>query len=527
MPLTFISWILAILPVLVVLALMLILRWGGSKAGAAAWAVAVVVAALAFDAGGRVILYSQAKSLLLSLDVLLIIWSALLLYHTADEAGAIAWIGRSLSALTGSRTLQGLLVGWVFCSLIQGTGGFGVPVAVTAPLLVALGFDPLKAVVMACVAHGWAVNFGSFGTSFQTLLAVTDLPGEMLAADTALLLGFSCYVCGALVAWLAGGWREMLRTLPAVLILGTVMAFSQYLLAVNGLWTLGATGGSLAGLAAGVLVTRLPMYRNGPLSENQARAAEGYTNSRPQSLASALSAYGILLLLAFGINLIPPLDDWFNRLQLVVRFPEVSTSFGWVTPAETGREISVFGHPGSILIYSSLLAYAVYRRNGCYQPGAAARILRKVYKGAINPSLGILAMIGMGALMSHAGMTNLLALGLSGTVSAGVYPLAAALIGGLGAFITGSNNASNALFGVLQMRTAELLGQRLPLVLGAQTTGGSLGSVLSPAKVIVGCSTTGQGGREGLVLRRLLPVGVIPVFLAGLLALVMGWKGSP
>ncbi len=522
MPLTFDSWMLALLPVLVVLALMMLLRWGGSKAGAAAWVVCLAIAALFFGAGPQVILYSQAKSLLLSLDVLLIIWTALLLYHTADEAGAIAWIGRSLGALTASRTLQGLLVGWVFCSLIQGTGGFGVPTAVTAPLLVALGFDPIRAVVMTCVAHGWAVNFGSFGTSFQTLLAVTGLPGELLAPDSALLLGFSCYVCGALVAWLAGGWREMLRALPAVLVLGTVMAGSQYLLTVNGLWNLGATGGSLAGLAAGVLVTRLPMYRNGPLSENQARAAEGWDAGRPRSLASALSAYGILLILAFAINLIPPLADWFNRVQIAVQFPQVSTALGWVTPAETGREISVFGHPGSILFYSSLLAYGVYRRAGSYQPGAAGRILRKVVQAALNPSLGILAMIGMGALMSHAGMTQLLALGLSGAVSAGVYPLAAALIGGLGAFITGSNNASNALFGVLQMRAAELLGLRVPLVLGAQTTGGSLGSVLSPAKVLVGCSTTGQGGKEGLVLRRLLPVGLVPILLAGLLALLLG-----
>lgn len=521
MPLTLLSWTLALLPLLVVLALMLVLRWGGSKAGAAAWLACLAIAALFFGAGARVVLISQAKALLLSLDVLLIIWTALLLYHTADEAGAINWIGRSLSALTASRTLQGLLVGWVFCSLIQGTGGFGVPAAVTAPLLVALGFNPLQAVVMACVAHGWSVNYGSFATSFQTLLAVTGLPGELLAPDTALLLGFSCYVCGILTAWIGGGFREMLRTLPAVLILGTVMAVSQYLLAISGLWTLGATGSSLAGLAAGVLVTRLPMYRNGPLRENQARAAEGYQGGKPLSLSLAFAAYAILLILAFGINLVPALDSWFNQVEIVARFPEVSTALGWITPAEAGRKISLFGHPGSILLYSSLLAYLIYRRAGSYRPGAARRILKKVYKGALNPSLGILTMIGMGALMGHAGMTNLLAEGLSSAVSAGVYPLAATVIGGLGAFITGSNNASNALFGVLQMRTAELLGLRVPLVLGAQTTGGSLGSVLSPAKVIVGCSTTGQSGQEGRVLRRLLPVGLAPLLLAGILALLL------
>ena len=197
------NWLLAFSPVLVVLALMLGFRWGGSQAGIAGWLVTILVAGLFFGAGLEVIGYSQGKAALLTLDVLYIVWTALLLFHVADEAGAVRIIGNLLPAMTADRTMQGLLLGWVFASFLQGLGGFGVPVAVTAPLLVGLGFDPVRAVVMACIGHGWAVNFGSLATSFQSLMTVTGLPGQTLAPDAALLLGISSILSGGIVGYLA------------------------------------------------------------------------------------------------------------------------------------------------------------------------------------------------------------------------------------------------------------------------------------------------------------------------------------
>ncbi|MEW6180256.1 MAG: L-lactate permease [Chloroflexota bacterium] len=519
MELNLFTWILALLPVLVVLILMLGFKWGGSRAGAAGWVAAVLIAAVFFAAGPHLIAYTQVKAVLLSLDVLYIVWTALLLYHTADEAGAVRMIGVSLPRLTADRTMQGLLIGWLFASFLQGMGGFGVPVAVAAPLLVGLGFNPVQAVVMACIGHGWAVNYGSLATSFQTLMAVTGLPGELLAPDSAWLLGLSAYACGAIVALVAGGWRGLLRSLPAVLLLGSVMAFSQYALAVNRLWNLGATGSAMLGLLVGVGLCRLPLYRGNP----QAAPSAGFSHlnggdGKPRSLKISLSAYTILVVLTFAINLIQPLNAFLDRIQLNLTFPELRTGLGWVTPAGPGRSISLFGHTGSILLYASLISYFIYRRAGYYQPGAAQRIGAKTVRGAVNSSLGILAMVGMAVVMSHAGMTNLLALGMSRSFGAAAYPLIAPFIGGLGAFITGSNNNSNVLFAVLQMRTAELLGLSVPLILGAQTAGGSLGSIMAPAKVIVGCSTVGLSDREGEVMAAVIRYGLIPIAIVALAA---------
>lgn len=519
MQLTVLTWLLALAPVLVVLALMLGFKWGGSKAGAVSWFAAVLIAVFFFGAGPRLIAYTQVKAVLLTIDVLYIIWTALLLFHIADEAGAVRVIGQALPALTADRTMQGLLLGWLFASFLQGMGGFGVPVAVAAPLLVGLGFTPVQSVLMACLGHGWAVNFGSLATSFQTLMAVTNLPGEILAPESAILLGVSSLGCGMLVALVASGWKEMLRKFPVVLILSTVMGVTQYLLVTNGLWTLGATGGAMVGLLVGVALTRLPAYRG----QVQPRV-EGETSAKPRSLLVALSAYLVLVGLAFGLNLIPPVNQALDSIKFTLQFPELVTAFGFVTPAEVGRKINIFGHPGAILIYASVIAYIIYARAGYFKPGAGKRILEKVSRGAVNSSLGIVSMVGMAVIMSHSGMTNLLAEGLSRSFGAAAYPAIAPFIGALGAFITGSNNNSNVLFAVLQMRTAELLGLSTTLILAAQTAGGSLGSVMAPAKVIVGCSTVGLGDHEGVVMGRILVYGIIPIAVVSLLAVIMGWS---
>jgi lactate permease len=500
---------------------MLVVKWGGSKAGAVAWGFSILVAVLFFGADFKLIFYSQGKALFLALDVLYIIWTALLLYHIADEAGAVSVIGQSLPRLTADRVMQGLLLGWLFTSFLQGMGGFGVPVAVAAPLLVGLGFSPVEAVLMACLGHGWAVNFGSLATSFQTLMAVTGLSGQTLAPYSGLLLGLAAAPCGALVAFIAGGWKGLLRVLPVVLILTAVMGGVQYILVTNGLWTLGATGGAMAGLLVGFLLTRIPFYRAG--AKASIELIESQDGQPNRSLLLSLSAYAILVILAFAINLIQPLNNFLSKVTISLPFPALTTSLGWTTPAENSRSISLFSHPGAILLYASLIAAFIYWRAGYFKPGAARRIVTNVTKSALNSSIGILFMVGMAVIMTSVGMTNLLAQGLSKSFGAVVYPAVAPFLGALGAFITGSNNNSNVLFASLQMQTASLLKLSVPLILGAQTAGGSLGSVMAPAKVVVGCSTVGLGNNESVVMGKILYYGLIPVafiaFLAFLVAL--------
>ena len=511
MDLNLVNWLLALMPVLTVLLLMVGLGWGGSRAGVSGFLVALVLTLTVFGGGFELAAVAVGKSVFLAVDVLYIVWMALFFYNVTNEAGAVALIGRSLPRLTSDRAAQSLLISWVFVSLLQGVGGFGVPVAVVAPLLVGLGYTATQSVIMAALGHGWAVTFGSLGTSFVALTAVTGLAGEALAHDAALILGLAGFFSGGLVAFVSTGWGGFLRSIPMLLIVGAVMGATQWWIATNGMWTLGSTSGALAGAVVGVI------YVLSPLHSAEKNAAANADSERPQDIALALAAYLILLILAFSANLIGPLEQLVDAVIIQVDFPAVATRFGWQVAAESGRGISVFGHAGAILFYAGGIAFLLYRRAGYYESAGVWReIWAKVRRSASKSTVSILALVAMAALMTHTGMTQIIALGISQTFSAALYPLVAPFVGAMGAFMTGSNTNSNVVFGALQQETATLLGLSVPVLLAGQTAGASLGSVLAPAKVIVGCSTVGLAGQEGPVIRRMLLLGLIPVAFVAL-----------
>ncbi len=503
------SWLLAAAPILVVLVLMVGLRWGGAKAGPAGWVVALFLCWKVFGAGAELLACAQLRALLLAGYVLYIIWAALLLYHVVDEVGAIGAIGARLSELTADRGMLVLLLGWVFGSFLQGASGFGVPAAVVGPLLVGLGLPAGRAVVIALVGHAWAVTFGSLASSFLALMAATGRPGPDLAPWSALLLGIAGLGCGAAVLWAAAGsdrsperpvtWRGWTGYVGPWALLGLVMGGTQFLLAALGFYSIASFLAGLVGLGVMALLLR--------------RRARGEQRGGLTDIGWALAPYGLLVVVVvIGQTVMADLLDF-----AVIRpwFPEMSTSLGWVVPAGPGRSISLFGHGGALLIYTIAVTYLAYRFQGRYVAGAGSRILQNTLRGALRPSIGILSLVGMAVMMENTGATHLLAEGI-GHLAGGAFPLAAPLIGALGAFMTGSNTNSNVVFAAMQEETALLLGLNPLVILAAQTTGGAIGALFAPAKVIVACSTVNLAGQEGAALRRAIAYGaaiLLPICL--------------
>jgi lactate permease len=510
-----VNWSLALSPIIAVLVLMVGLRWGASKAGPVGWLVALVVGVLFFGATPQVLFYSQIRAVLLSLYVLYIIWMALVLYHVVNEAGAIGVIGASIGRLTGERTLQLLILSWAFSSFLQGVAGFGVPIAVVAPLLIGMGFNPVISVAAVAIGHSWSVTFGDIASSFQALIAATGIEGYDLAHWSSVFLGLACFGCGLAAVHAYDGLRGLRRSMVAILIMGTAMSVTQYLLAVNGLWSVAGFVAGLAGLVAGGVIARLPLYRG--REQEGVVVREKVRGEKLPGPLLAISAYLILVVLVTAAELVAPLHDLLNRVVIRVDFPAVSTNLGWVTDAGPGRTISVFGHAGALLGYSCLIAFLIYRGTGHYRPGVLGRIWRGTLSSAVPSTIGIASMVGMAMIMDHCGMVHLLARGLSESVGP-AFPFFSPLIGMLGAFMTGSNTNSNVIFAPLQLATAEMIGISALVVLGAQTAGGALGSMLAPAKIIVGCSTAGLAGREGEVMRKTLPYGVLIAAIIGVLS---------
>jgi len=239
-------------------------------------------------------------------------------------------------------------------------------------------------------------------------------------------------------------------------------------------------------------------------------------------LLLAMLPYLALVVIVVASVAYGPLNDFLNRLTLSVSFPETRTDL-WVTPAGKGRSISIFGHAGAMLAYASAIAYFIYRFRGYYKPGALRKIATRTWRSAVPSSIGIISMVGFAMMMDHAGMTYLLAQGISRAVGP-AFSIISPLIGVLGAFMTGSNTNSNVVFAPLQKSTAELMAISTPVILGAQTTGGSLGAMIAPAKVILGCSTAGLAGREGLVMRRTVAYAVAIPLVVGVLAWIAIYK---
>ncbi|MCA9977039.1 MAG: L-lactate permease, partial [Anaerolineales bacterium] len=265
-PLTPVNVLLAALPILVVLYLMVGRQWGGSKAGLAGWATAVLASIFFFGAGSQLLFVAWGKAILLSLFVLYVIWMALLLYHTINEAGNIAVIGQEMPGLAQDRPAQSLLIAWIFGSFIQGATGFGVPAAIVAPLLVGMGFEPVTAVAMGMLGHAWAVTYGSLGSAFLSLIATTGQPGEVLASPAAIMLAIASFGCGFSVLWLAGGLTAVRKRGLFLLSMTLVIGAAQWAIAMAGLWSVASFGAGLVGLITAIFY--FSRIANGQLRED-------------------------------------------------------------------------------------------------------------------------------------------------------------------------------------------------------------------------------------------------------------------
>lgn len=507
--------ILAAAPIVIILVLMIGLRWSGSRAGSAGYIAAFIISIVFFGANSQVLAYAHTKALLLTFDVLLIVWSAFLLFQVADEAGAINVIGEALPYLTKDRGMQAILIGWVFASFLQGAGGFGVPVAITAPILINLGFNPIAAVVIPSIGHGWAVNFGSLGSAFNALMSATNLNSADLAPFAALFLGLASLLTGLLVSHAADGWKGLKRLFVRAILIGITMGAVQFLFASVGLWNIASFGGGLAGLVVSFPLAQWGRDTNGKLNKK--------LSLRP--LVIALSAYGVLVLLTVIILMVPSITVFLGKTMIKVNFPQTATYIGFITPAGTNRPIHIFTHAGTILFLSSLISYFIYSWEHLYQAGSIKRILNKTITSVMPSSLSIAQMVAMALIMQQSGMTEALARGLA--ASAGTFfPVISPWIGAIGSIMTGSNTNSNVIFASLQMRTAELLSYSIPIILAAQTAGASLASVIAPTKVIVGASTAGLVGREGEIMRSLLGYTLILLVFISLItiAALAFWK---
>lgn len=518
---------LAALPLVVLLVGLLRLGWRGATAGLVGLVTAVGLAILVFGASMGAIGVALYRAAALSLNVLYIIWAALLLYQFAESSGAIRSIGDAVAHLTEDHVLQLLIIGFAFSSFLQGVAGFGVPVAVTAPLLIGLGFHPLEAAAVPLVGHAWAVTMGDMASSFQALRAVTALPPKALGIWIAVLLGIAAVASGFAVAHVHAGPRPFRRAFGAILALGLSMGGVQLLLALTQHWIIASFGAGMVGLAVSMGLARLARRRAGyfgllpewPPPEGRREPPRPAPTTNPEMpFRVAFLPYYVLIAVVVTASVVEPVSRLLGQVSLTLEFPTTSTRFGWRTEA-TGFELSIFGHPGALLIYTTVISgilFAILRRR---RPDWRA-IWRGILDQGLPTTVTILALVGVAMVMAYSGMTFLLAQGLTSAVGA-LFPLLAPFLGLLGTVITGSNTNSNVLFGALQRDAAHLLQMDPVLMAALQTAGGAIGSMVAPAKVVLATVTTGLAGQEGRVMRITARYALVLTGVLGLIGLLV------
>ncbi len=517
--LTLINWLLASTPVVLLVVTIIPLNWSAPRAGAAAWALALALGLLIFGASRDHVAIASAKGLSLAVFVLTIVWASVYMFNMVDKLKGIDAIGRAMARLADDRLTQALLIGWGFSSFIQGITGFGVPIAVSAPLLIMLGFSPARAAGMALVGHGWAVTFGSMGSSYYTIQLVTGIEGDVIAPHMALLFAPIIVVSGSLVAHIYGGLAAVRRSLPLVIVTGSIMAAAMYGLALAGAPQIASSVPAVLGMVAIAVVSRTPLFRKEAVSAGAAPPVDG-DSGKPMPFWLAFMPYMLLITLSV-ISQIGPIKEAVSGIRWGLDYPAFVTGEGFAVPAVSSyAPIRLLNHPAPLITFSVLISAGLYVLAGRWRRGVAWEAMKLTYSQSLGTTIGVAPMVMMAVVMADSGMTVLLARGIA-NVSGPVYPLVSPFIGLLGSFMSGSNTNSNVMFGLLQLETARALGIGPVTISSIQSIGASVGSPMAPAKVLVGAAVVGLAGKERDIFRIVIPYILALVLLAGIEAIII------
>lgn len=497
---------LAAAPIAAVLTLMVGLRWSAVRAGLLAAVGTLALALLAFGFGGPDVSYTPllgtlgllAEAGFLTLTVVAIIGPALAIHHLQQRTGATDALRAGLTRLTPDPRVAALLLAWFFSLFLEGAAGFGTPVALAAPFLVAAGFRPLSAVTAALIGHASGVSFGALGTPVVAQVAATGFTGGEIARATVPYHALLGWVLAAAVVLVIG---RAVPGRPAPWAWGALAAaafFAPY-------WLLGrfvgpelpTIGAALLGGLVFLAVVRLARSDR----DGYEQGGQSVPSAPAMGLPRAAAPYLALISVVLVTRLVPPVRD--ALFEIVADWELFGAFTGSVRPLY---------HPGLLLP----LAFAA---GALAQRASGADIRRAV--GDTNRMLlpvvvALIAMVTIARTMSQSGMTDELASAAAG-VGVG-WPLLAPAVGALGTFVTGSATASNILFTDFQEATAEEQGRPVLPLLGAQGFGAAVGNIICPHNVVAAAATVGLSRQEGDVLRRTLPLTVGYVALGGVLA---------
>ncbi|HET6662166.1 MAG TPA: lactate permease LctP family transporter [Rubrobacter sp.] len=517
------STVVASIPILVLFVLLAGLRIAAQWASLVTLAVALVISVLVYRMPIGLALDATLLGICFGLfPIVWIVINAIFIYNVIVDTGLFDTIRDSLAGVSNDRRIQVVLIAFVFGALLEATAGFGTPVAITASLMAGLGFEAIYAAALALLANTAPVAFGGFGIPILTGASVAGLDtmelSQMVGRQTPLL----ALIIPAMLVTVMSGFRRMLEVWPVIAVSGIAFAGTQFVVS-------NVLGPELADLLAALItvvavIGLLSFWR--PSSEwhfeNEPAADERESYDTPP-IGRTLYAWSpfIIIVALFLLVQVPPIKAAVGGIQTAVNFPSaaVDPTTGLPVVPWPGLDGQVEQQPpvvpepapysasystnwlsaaGTIILIADLIALAVLRVG----PGRALRIYGQTLKQLWSAILTIASILGLAYLLNYSGVTY--TLGLAFAATGVLFPFFASFIGWLGVALTGSDTSSNALFANLQKVTAQQIGVSPNLTVGANSSGGVLGKMISPQNLAVGTSATGLQGKEGDLLRLVL-----------------------
>jgi lactate permease len=526
LPVDLAHWLLALIPIALLLVLLAALRWQAPQAGPMGLFAGVAIAVLAFQTPFDTLAIGLARGLWDAVPILFVVWPALLLYRMGTAAGAFTALRIGIERFSADTTFLVLGLGWVLASFLQGIAGFGAPIAVVSPLLVAVGVRPVYAVAIPLIGHAWANMFGTLAVGWLATLQVVDLEDQTATAwQTAALLWIPNLLAGVTIAWLVGRRQALVHALPLIgvvsLLHGGIQLGLTFISPVLSTF-LAATAALLAlyPLSRWTRYSEQTELEDNRVMDESARPDDEDEPEPSMSLGWALAPYALLTVLAVGALIIPPVEQALSQVSLGFPLPEASTGFGVETEAEDPyAPFQPLTHPGTFLLLATLGSFLIYRLRGYFSAWAdrvePRPVLSSTAEDAIPASIAIVSFLVLAQVMGTSGQTDVLALGIAEVSPPLVFAAAANVIGIIGAFMTSSNTASNVLFAPLQDGVAQSEDLSQSAIIAAQSTGGAIGNAIAPANIVLGTSTAGIAGKEGQILRMTLPWVAVAAVLTG------------
>ncbi|MCL2737918.1 MAG: L-lactate permease [Bacteroidales bacterium] len=511
MPEYLLSALVAGIPLYLLFYMLAFKRTAGYKAALVGTAAAVLLAITVWGMPVPIAVSATAYGALFGLfPIIWIVITAVWVYNMTVESGTFEIIKESLAALTNDRRLQAIFIAFAFGAFIEGTAGFGTPVAITAAMLAGLGFNPLYAAGICLIANTAPVAFGAIGVPIIVAADVSGLDVNHISSIAGRQLPFLSFMVPVWLCVTMCGFKRTLEVVPALLTAGLCFAGTQFVFSNYHGPYLPDIMSALFTIAGMVVLLRfwkpkriwhfpdeVPDRQNAALTFSKAQVLRAW--SPYIILAAMVFVWGLV---AFK-TLIKPIDGfrfaWPMLNDLVAKTaPIVSPEVAGTAKALYGASFNfnIVSAAGTAILLSGILSVFIMPH---YSLGKASACFFRTCRQLRFPILTIATILGLAYIMNYSGMSS--TLGLAFTKTGALFPFFAPVLGWLGVFLTGSDTSSNALFGGLQRTTAEAVGVDPNLTVAANATGGVTGKMISPQSISVATAATGLIGKEGNLFR--------------------------